>query len=130
MASSSREAACCPFTPAPWQTWHSPDVAVANYYTIRLTVDTTKAHSKRKPSYISNPICSPQIWPRYVSAGPYTNSGMALATNPDGTTRMVLEGPRQGLRGAELYLDLTGWLEPGQTGFQRRLLHPTGSRRC
>jgi len=74
-----------------------------NYYTIRLTVDTTQGSQQAQTVVYLEPDLLTANWPRYVSAGPYTNSGMALATNPDGHTRMVLEGPRQGLRGAELY---------------------------
>lgn len=93
----------------------------AGFYQIRLTVNGTISEQAFTTIYLEPDLIS-TAWPVFFDLSPYAvNSGVVPALNPDGTLRLVMESPNQGVGPA------ASWAFNLDGSFQKTLLTFFGS---
>ena len=76
-------------------TWDTSVITQAGFYNIALTVNGVTTEQAFTTVYLEPDLLS-TAWPVFVDLGPYFNSGVLPAQNPDGSLRLVMESPNQG----------------------------------
>lgn len=92
-----------PVANGPLANWDTSTISGAGYYTIRLTVNTTSSSQQALTMVYFEPDLLSANWPQFLIQGTYFSAGVVPATNPDGTIRLVAEGPGYGGAFADLW---------------------------
>jgi subtilisin family serine protease len=76
-------------------TWDTSSITQAGFYNILLTVNGGSFAQASTRIYLEPDLLNVG-WPVAVDPGPFFNSGVVPALNPNGTYRLVMESPNQG----------------------------------
>ena len=82
-----------PVTNGPLATWDTSSIAVAGYYTLRLTVNISNSPFQALTIVYLEPDLLSANWPQSFDLGPAFGAGVIPARNTDGTFRLVMETP-------------------------------------
>ncbi len=77
-------------------TWDTSAVTLADYYTVRLTVNNSTYTSQAYTVVYLEPDLISTGWPKWLDQAPYFNSGFVPALNADGSVRLTLMNPAYG----------------------------------